>query len=424
MNNNVYIKSQVQTDGLLCNTFSVLIAGCIIFPYTYMNAKIYILALAILFGLLERRAKLRIFPSIFIWYIAYIFYYIIWILWGFFQSNPIMGLISSIKSGVLYTAIFMIITGFLTNKNRVENIFKLIILCNFINALIAISFTILSLLRINTSAFIAIMGNSVDGITTGDAIYTSGRFINEMFFTTPFLLVAFFTWNDRPLFIYINVVLSVITAMISGRRVIQVIVMAIIVFFLVFYHNKEKSKKRKRTINFIGIVILLLSLLTLQNLMISKGIVVEGGFTYRLQKAFTLNSENARYVQYFHLMNGFKQSPLMGSGISGVLSNGYRRSIGNPWLFELSYVALLFHCGILGTAFYFIILCTLYKFLYNISKIENNNKYVLPLFMGYSSLLLANIVDPYIGTFDMMWMIFIIPIYYNSVLNHQKWAVG
>jgi O-antigen ligase len=61
-------------------------------------------------------------------------------------------------------------------------------------------------------------------------------------------------------------------------------------------------------------------------------------------------STSSRLQQGPKLLNGFEAHPILGSGLGGWLSSGYRRSQDAPWSFELAYLQLLFQLGVVGLA--------------------------------------------------------------------------
>lgn len=59
-------------------------------------------------------------------------------------------------------------------------------------------------------------------------------------------------------------------------------------------------------------------------------------------------SSGQRVSQASHLIDAWRTSPIYGSGMGAALSDGFARSAGSPWSFELTYLQLLFQMGVLG----------------------------------------------------------------------------
>jgi hypothetical protein len=120
----------------------------------------------------------------------------------------------------------------------------------------------------------------------------------------------------------------------------------------------------------------------------------------------------ARINQFYSLINGWEKSPLIGHGFGAVAS--VIRNNEQPWSYELSYVALLFHIGIIGILFYFLLT---FWIIFNGIKLSKNNyerKYILPYLIGMICFLIGNASNPYLMKFDYLWVIFIPVMYINS----------
>ena len=77
--------------------------------------------------------------------------------------------------------------------------------------------------------------------------------------------------------------------------------------------------------------------------------------TNLLAEAFNLSSGTSedvivRKAQYIAMMGEWANTPFLGTGLGGVAS--YIRSSEQPWAYELSYVALLYHTGFIGLLIY------------------------------------------------------------------------
>ncbi len=58
----------------------------------------------------------------------------------------------------------------------------------------------------------------------------------------------------------------------------------------------------------------------------------------------------ARVSQAGILVDGWRNQPVLGSGLGASLRGGYVRSIADPWSFELTYLQVLFQMGVVGLA--------------------------------------------------------------------------
>ena len=128
------------------------------------------------------------------------------------------------------------------------------------------------------------------------------------------------------------------------------------------------------------------------------------GFTF---SGFMSDSEYARHQQFFALLNGWTNAPLLGAGL-GAAAEGSIRSIEQPWAYELSYLALLYHTGVLGIAIYGS--AVLWIFLSGLRSVRTDPRsaaVLLPVLTGAFCFLIANATNPYLTKFDYLWILFL-----------------
>lgn len=125
-------------------------------------------------------------------------------------------------------------------------------------------------------------------------------------------------------------------------------------------------------------------------------------------------SASLRRQQLFALLEGWAENPLIGAG-HGAAAPGLVRSPEMPWAYELSYVALLFHVGLLGFAAYaggVVWIC--WTGLRLIRTVPDAGWVILPALVGMICFLLGNATNPYLEKFDYLWVIFL-PV---ALVNH------
>ena len=79
-----------------------------------------------------------------------------------------------------------------------------------------------------------------------------------------------------------------------------------------------------------------------------------------------------------------------------------------PWAYELTYLALLFHTGAVGTFLY--VACVGWIYWQGVQVIRHSAMYgpwMLAVLTGVSGLLIANATNPYLAKFDFMWVLFL-----------------
>jgi hypothetical protein len=200
----------------------------------------------------------------------------------------------------------------------------------------------------------------------------------------------------------------------SGRRglVIAVLFSFVTIFFLQFflrdkiirfYFKKKKSSLKK--ILFFLFFSIIIFIFNTDYINIEKTIeVFLSGFDFENSLS---DGAYLRYLQFESLLSGWQNYPIFGSGYGA--SASMTRSDEMPWAYELSYLALLFHTGMIGIIIYGS--ATLWIFWQLIVIIRGDNQYFIkiafPTFVGMVSFLIANSTNPYLGKFDLMWIIFI-----------------
>ena len=118
-------------------------------------------------------------------------------------------------------------------------------------------------------------------------------------------------------------------------------------------------------------------------------------------------SAYVRQEQFFALLEEWSKRPFFGHG-HGAAAWGSIRSFDQPWAYELSYVALLFHTGIVGFAIYAAAVIWIYRIgLRIIRSCDRIGLYMVPALVGPPCFLIANATNPYLEKFDYIWVIFL-----------------
>jgi len=130
----------------------------------------------------------------------------------------------------------------------------------------------------------------------------------------------------------------------------------------------------------------------------------------------------ARHEQFDALLRGWYENPLLGAG-HGASAHGSIRSNERPWAYELSYLALLFQCGLLGFVAYSAGVAWIYwKGIGIIKDGGMLGQNMLALLVGMTCYLIVNATNPYLSRFDGIWAIFL-PlafINYSLVLRSER----
>jgi O-antigen ligase len=117
-------------------------------------------------------------------------------------------------------------------------------------------------------------------------------------------------------------------------------------------------------------------------------------------------SNIARAEQMDSLLAGWVESPFLGNGLG--TSSSILRNEDLPWAYELSYLALIFHTGLLGLVIYVSAISWIFAASARLMIAHNMSKPMfLPLLTGLACFLIANATNPYLSTFDYLWTIFL-----------------
>ena len=126
--------------------------------------------------------------------------------------------------------------------------------------------------------------------------------------------------------------------------------------------------------------------------------------------------DSIRVNQFYALMNDLYKHPLFGNGVGFVSS--IIRNPDIPWAYELVYIKLLASFGVIGFAFYLLIL-----YLMTLNLIKKDKTLILYVFPTVI-VFIANFSNPYLTRFDNMWIYFISLIAYNVILNDKDLEKG
>ena len=123
------------------------------------------------------------------------------------------------------------------------------------------------------------------------------------------------------------------------------------------------------------------------------------------------------------MISSWQENPFFGKG-HGAFAVGAKGSGGQPWAYELQYVAILFQTGIVGFLIYF---GSIIWLVYKAVLISKNNseigKIAIPATVALLSFLIANATNPYLLKFDYLWTLFFLAAIVNVGLiesNNRK----
>ncbi|HWC73716.1 MAG TPA: hypothetical protein VG454_07235 [Gemmatimonadales bacterium] len=253
--------------------------------------------------------------------------------------------------------------------------------------------------------------------------------IASLLFLIPFLVSALMTWPRTEALIprrwlWIALLSAIALAALSARRALLLVALLSPVFALLLRQllpTAEKRASRRIVWQF-----LLAAPLTIAGLWLALHFafgVSLSPVVDMFRRGFAFQSYGRaveRKEMFLNLLAGWAKSPLLGSG-QGAIAPGWIRSQEQPWAYELSYMALLFHAGLLGFLVYTAGVGWIITMALRIIREGNRlGLCTLSVLVGSLCFLLANAADPYLEKFDYMWVIFLPVALINVWLCSQR----
>lgn len=132
----------------------------------------------------------------------------------------------------------------------------------------------------------------------------------------------------------------------------------------------------------------------------------DSGYVYRLKSAFS--SQDERSIQKGYLVDGFVEAPVLGSGFGAYA--GYLRSAERPWTYELTYHKMLFNLGLVGMALVGGVHAAYVGFVVLLlRRFRAGSASAFGLLVGLLALLLGAWSNPYLGSFDYLFFLGLLP---------------
>jgi hypothetical protein len=361
-----------------------------------------------------RTGKLFLSHSVVNWLILVLSLGVCFVGIGVVRGNPGAVRVSTVH--ILWPMVYAVLVSGIRSRDYLLKVIRTMIDSSLLVSIYSIIFVMRDIGLWPSSLFIDIFASQNTGIYSG-YIEINLPSVGSLIFLLPFLLCLLLTLpkNNGIVtrnFLFISTLLCGTASLLSGRRALWLSVALSILFFFVIYVFLTVNKRNllgsrtllKRIISiFIVLIVTVLFLFNLFKLNIYSLSQYFFSVIYLLD-----NSGLARYVQFNSLISGWVESPIFGSGLGAAAS--VIRSTDQKWAYELSYVALLFHTGIIGTVGYFASVIWIYWKSLKIIVLSTD-KYVsvclVSILVGITSFFIANGTNPYLSKYDFLWVIFL-----------------
>jgi hypothetical protein len=351
---------------------------------------------------------------------------------GFLNDAP--GALRMSTIYVLWPLIFTVLVAGVANEKRLRGLLVVLILATIAISLYALSFILYAAGWLPQYLYIPLDQGQSIGFYMGyiEFVFHS---VSSLLFTVPFIIAALMTWpKERSMpvsrtWLWIAFIFGTLIVLFSARRVLIGVVALSPLLTLCIQQFFPSSMKWIK--NALGVRSILYACIFFASMLISLHLTYEYSLralldTFAVGWDFTgEQSAIDRRDQFFPLLGGWSESPLFGSG-HGASAAGSIRSDEMPWAYELSYLALLFHTGMVGFIAYASgIVWIFWKGLRIIRLGNHYSLYMLPLLVGFSCFLLGNASNPYLEKFDYMWVIFLPVAFINFwLLERRREAVS
>lgn len=388
------LKIQTLTNYTFCILF--LLFTCFTGVPSFKYIKVFLILLLIVIAFYK---KVKINKEILVILIIFVSYGLFNTFYGILMGNP--GAIRTSTVLLLWPILFVFFLG-LFHKNDIIKIDKLlitvfkIIICicilQIFEGATEITNIISTIFKGTSSNFIDLKNNYV---------LVTNPTINVIIFILPYFISQALL-NKKKKYIYLSII-GLIVPFITGRRAMILVILAsisIFLFLIIFFIRKVKKDlfvriyKKVRLLFVLGFLFLLFVITNYSTQFVNIFIKNKTG------------SNTERSKQLISLLEGFASNPIIGHGSGAVAS--VVRSVSMPWSYELFYVSILFHQGLIGFLLY------LFAFLwimFNLLKIFKDNQnelgyHVLSILVALICFLIASATNPYIAKLDYMWVLF------------------
>ncbi|CUO43905.1 O-antigen ligase family protein [Clostridium disporicum] len=404
-------------EKLLAIIISILLFLMMFAPANLMRVKIAItivLFFISLYYVFLKRYEIKINKKVFWWFVIYIGMSIVSMSISFINGNP--GATNFLVVNIIGPCIFFAFIMSVSNSIYYNLINKIIIYTTIIIGVynLVYFFIINDIFPfINPEIFPFIKAN-VGGINLGFTKITTEN-LSYLMFLFPYVFTLFFIEENKKIknIALTASLLSILSAIISARTIFLLIIgispiLVILYGYLGNIPNCKIIAKRVLAICIIG-TLLLAILLSIMKIDISK-IADKIVSSFRVEQVADENGNidpgaKIRVEQLEDLIYTWKQKPILGWGDGANALNVIRSDVEG--MYELSYFALLMQRGIIGliiyaSQFFWIIIIAIR--IIKIDKKNRNDMYCS--LVGLTCMLIANATNPYLYSFDRLFIIF------------------
>lgn len=384
-------------------------------PLTYRYIKAGFLGLLlfmIIISVLVREGKLSLHRTVFLWTLLMIANGLLSFIIGIINGTP--GVFYVAHTFILWPLVFALLVAGITNENIINGFVKVLIFSTIVISLYSLFYILNSAGYLPGKFYAGIIDHGQRiGFHEGYVQYVSAS-IYTLIFSVPFILSALMISQHKDahmpvsrFWLWMAVGLGLIVTLLSGRRSLWLVVALSPIFTIVFYKLSAVKYHffKKMCRSSLWAVLLLFVLFSCLRAAFDIDLL---SMVQRFTDAFQFNLDAGAIVrreQFFALLQGWMDNPLLGAGLGASVENSIRSA--QTWQYELFYILLLFQTGVIGFSIYFASVMWIYWMGF---KMIRSGEYLglcmTPVLVGTSCFLIASATNPYLGTFCGLWPIF------------------
>lgn len=343
---------------------------------------------------------------------------------GFLNDAPGALRVGSVY--IVWPILYLFFCGLLHRPEQLLPFMKTLLVGSICASMMAILMVVedLGFISLGLQDMLGFQGSVVD-IREGTIRYSLYN-MSTVIFALPFLLASLMLPQQHSQFkgawrscAWYGFILSIVVLLVSGRKAFWVIAsLSPFIVIVLMRLSDIQVRVSDLIIKFLSVLFfIVLSFFVFDLTIDAIWEMIQLGFDF-----LDYNSPAyARGEQYFALINGWLEHPLLGAG-HGSAAGIIRGGEDQPWAYELSYLALLFHTGIVGFCIYGSAIAYLFIKGIGVARRQPESvKLLIPLFSGLTCFLIANATNPYLEKFDYLWTIFLPVAVLNAyLLKHPR----
>jgi O-antigen ligase len=421
---NIQANRGRRLSYILTNEPLTFLGGLLFFLMVFSPAynvifKIVLIAILLVSIILSRIVfdKLNVTREVILWYALFIGHGIFFSILGLLNGNNSSYILRSTTYNILWPIVYLIFTIGLYKKSTLYFFMQVLVISNFLIALYLIGSDLTMVGLLPPLPLIKFDMASLSGDTLEGLVKAEAPSVTCLLFTVPFVIALSLLDKEKRLgfsktFLNVSILISIIAVLATARRALILNIflgLLLTIFFTRKTHGISKRIFARRVYKmlFWGVSFLIIVLIFVQQLGFLDFILIYQKFL----SAFSSQADAStatRYEQFDLLIRSWQKKPLLGFG-HGAVSQYIVRSEDRPWMYELSYVALLFQTGIIGLLTYLGLLAwPVFKGMQLLKRgTAEASVFIVPIIVGCFCFLVANATNPYLQSYDYMWALFL-----------------